>query len=303
MAGTEPGKNQQHSVLVGTLAELARWARSVVVLETGCTLSVAWSDTRRGPVAAVVAIQASPTFARPRVERARRLSTRVCELLTTTGTSVSRLTSRTGVRAADVLALLWRLERSQPRVIQPARERKAEAAALERAAQIVERYRDALASRTPWLWVRAERPGESERWVPGYYLYPSAESLRWVAAQVRAMPSRPGSPADRHVLVAARALERLVQRAGGRVVAADVAAVIKAAWPSRYRPTDRTVDGVDDAEAARKLLARARAAVSDQLATRLIPTHENVPENVPATGQNRPQPTPRHPTRTKKTPR
>ena len=84
-----------------------------------------------------------------------------------------------------------------------------------------------------------------------------------VAENLRAMPSSPpGRRPDRRVLTAARALEVLVRVAGGSPVASEIAGVVKATWPERYRRANRDEAGVDESEAARKLLARARKTIN-----------------------------------------
>lgn len=53
---------------------------------------------------------------------------------------------------------------------------------------------------------------------------------------------------------AARGLKYLVERAGGELVAREISAILRAAWPQDHQPGDD-----DNGRAARALLSRARA--------------------------------------------
>jgi hypothetical protein len=151
---------------------------------------------------------------------------------------------------------------------------------------------------------------DADRWQigPAYSIQANPAHLRWIAENLRAMPSRTDRQ-DWSVLLAARAFEMLIaRRLGGPVSPRDVGDLVQAAWPDRFRKHHRPADGVDPADAARKLLARARAAVDDEEAARVIddgcrtrpPT---VPEIVPATTSGQAKTTSRQPTTKRKTPR
>jgi len=338
MGGPERDRNKQGSVPPALTAELARWARAQVVIESGCLLRVGWSDTGQGwPVAAVAGVEAHPSCPNARPDVAQRAGRRLCSLLSATLPAVSQLTAR-GVPARDVLWVLWRLERTRRDPPKPSRKRQAEAKALEQAAVIVERYRPLLEHHTPWL--RVERAGDGARWRLGHPFYPDGAWLAWVAENLLGMPSQPaGARPEWHVLAAARAIEILVRRAGGKAVAREISAAVRAAWPN-----DAQWPGADRERAARKLLARARQRVTDEQLERLlgllsdkdkveapdplgpglggnaallaefragtVPTDRaiaerarNVPANVPAATKNRPHSSPRQPRAKKKTPR
>jgi hypothetical protein len=137
--------------------------------------------------------------------------------------------------------------------------RRSDAIALDKAAQIVDRWRHVLEGRTPLVrWGTSERGGYG-------HMYPRGEILRWIAASLRKMPARSGRPKERHVLVAARVLEIVIRERTGSIQAADVGRLIHAAWPSDYQHSEG-----DEARAARKLLARARATISEGLALRVL---------------------------------
>ena len=325
MGGPQCDRDVRDSVPPPLTAELARWARGQVLLESGCVLRIGWSDTGpgRGRVAAVAGVQAHPAFPKPRSDVAQRLGQRLCALLSATLPAVAQLAAR-GVPARDVLTVLWRLDRNRSDAPKRSRQRDAEAKVLEQAALIVERYRPILERHTPWL--RVQRPGDERRWGLGHPFYPEGVWLAWMAENLRNMPSRgAGAPPEWRVLAAARAIEILMKRAGGKVGAREISAAVRAAWPN-----DAQWPSADQHRTARKLLARARERVTDKQLERLLgfdgegmpgppgpglgedalradldvrAQRQNVPANVPASTRNQPKPTPRQPRAKRKTPR
>ena len=324
MPGSQLGKSVQGSVPPpdSVTAELARWARGQVLLESGCVLRVGWSDTRGGRVAAVAGVEGHQAFPKARPAVAQRLGQRLCALLSATLPAVSQLAVR-GVPARDALTVLWGLDQNPPPSPKANRQYLAEAKILERAAVIVERYRESLARRTPLL--RVERPGDPRRWCLGHLFYPEGVWLAWIAVNLRGMPPRrAGAPPEWRALAAARALGILVKRAGGRASAVEISEAVRAAWPDEHR------HGHNEGRAERALLARARKRITKRQLERLLAfrwedmpappgpglgedalhadldvraQRQNVPINVPATTQNQPKPTPRQPRAKRKTPR
>jgi len=338
MRGTQSGGSVQGSVPppAAVMDDLARWARGQVLPESGYVLRVGWSDTGpgRGRVAAVAGVEAHPAFPKPRSDVAQRLGQRLCVLLSATLPAVAQLAAR-GVPARDVLTVLWRLDRNRSDAPKRRRQRAAEAKVLEQAALIVERYRPILERHTPWL--RVQRPGDPSRWSLGHAFYPDGAWLAWIAENLRGMPPRrAGAPPEWRALASARALEVLVKRAGSKVIAREISAVVAAAWgPEAHW------HGEDPGRAARALLARARQRVTLKQLEQLLafggedipgpagpglgddalragldvrasaqPTARaagrpgrNVPVNVPASTRSQPKPTPRRPRAKRKTPR
>jgi len=252
--GSERDKSTQDSVpLLQAKAELALWARFAALTGSGCLLRIAWSDTHQGAAATVVGVDAHPML-RANPARAKELGGRLCQLFTSTLAPVCQLAKR-GVRPRDVLTVLWEWDPNQPYQHGDARKRRAEAKALERAAKILDRHRPALQIHTPWVRI-IELPAELRQ--EERFLYPTGDDVRWVADSLRAIASRRGAPGEQHVLAAARGLEYLVKRANGKLVAREITAILRAAWPER--PGD-----LDNDRAARALLARARALSRDKM--------------------------------------